>query len=82
MNGIHYITNEKGKRISVVLDLRKHAEFWEDFCDIMLAKKAREEADWISWEEAKRLLHPNNEPVRNAAKRQHHPVNRSKPAKK
>lgn len=82
MNGIHYITNEKGKRISVVLDLRKHAELWEDFCDIMLAKKAREDADWISWEEAKRLLHAKDARTQHAAKRQYQPVKRSNPRKK
>ena len=30
MEGIQFLTNDKGERVAVQIDLRKHAEIWED----------------------------------------------------
>jgi hypothetical protein len=33
MEGIQYVTNEKGERVAVQIDLKKFGEAWEDFYD-------------------------------------------------
>ena len=55
MTGIHYITDPKGKRIGVQIDLREHGELWEDFYDALTAE-ARENEPRIDWETAKKRL--------------------------
>ena len=81
MTGIQYITDQKGKRIGVQIDLRKHAALWEDFCDAMLAEQSAGDA-LIPWAEAKRQLHTDVPKQKQAAKRQHTAVKRSKVVKK
>jgi hypothetical protein len=43
MNGIHYVTNEKGERIAVQIDLRKHGDLWEELYDSLTARKRAKE---------------------------------------
>ncbi|MFN6964730.1 MAG: hypothetical protein ACK4S4_13315 [Pyrinomonadaceae bacterium] len=43
MQGIRYVTNERGERVAVQIDLKKHRELWEDFFDILTAKRRRNE---------------------------------------
>ena len=43
MQGINYVTNEDGKRVAVMIDLKKHGELWEDFYDGLTAKKRKGE---------------------------------------
>ena len=43
MQGINYVTNEDGKRVGVMIDLKKHGELWEDFYDGLTAKKRAHE---------------------------------------
>jgi len=43
MQGINYVTNEEGKRVAVMIDLKKHGELWEDFYDGLTAKKRKDE---------------------------------------
>jgi hypothetical protein len=43
MQGISYVTNEDGKRVAVMIDLKKHGELWEDFYDGLTAKKRIDE---------------------------------------
>ena len=38
MEGIQYVTNDKGKRVAVMIDLQKHGEIWEDFYDSLTAR--------------------------------------------
>ncbi len=38
MQGIQYVTNDKGQRIAVMIDLRRHGELWEDFYDSLTAR--------------------------------------------
>ncbi|MEO7673527.1 MAG: hypothetical protein ABIU09_05555 [Pyrinomonadaceae bacterium] len=43
MQGISYVTNEEGKRVAVQIDLKKHGDLWEDFFDVLTAKKREAE---------------------------------------
>jgi len=43
MSGIQYVTDEKGRRVAVLIDLKKHRALWEDFEDILVAKSRRHE---------------------------------------
>ncbi|HXU40060.1 MAG TPA: hypothetical protein VN937_27140 [Blastocatellia bacterium] len=51
MEGIQFLTNEKGERIAVQIDLRKHADIWEDVYDSLTARKRsrepRESLDFV-----------------------------------
>ena len=37
MEGIQYVTNDKGQKVAVMIDLQKYGEVWEDFYDILTA---------------------------------------------
>jgi len=43
MNGIQYITDSRGKKKAVVIDLKKHGALWEDFQDGLAARLRVEE---------------------------------------
>jgi len=43
MTGIHYVTDEQGNRIAVQLDLRQHAELWEEIEDSLVSESRRDE---------------------------------------
>ncbi len=43
MTGIQFVTNEKGKRIAVLIDLKTHASLWEDIEDSLIARSRRKE---------------------------------------
>ncbi len=38
MEGIQFVTNDKGQKIAVIIDLRKYGELWEDFYDSITAR--------------------------------------------
>jgi hypothetical protein len=39
MNGIKFISDEKGKKDAVIIDLKKHSELWEDIYDSLIASE-------------------------------------------
>jgi hypothetical protein len=43
MTGIQFVTDEKGQRIAVQIDLRKYAALWEEMEDILIAESRRSE---------------------------------------
>jgi len=43
MLGIQFVTNAKGRKVAVQIDLRKHGELWEDFYDALTAKQRAHE---------------------------------------
>ncbi len=43
MNGIHYVTDEQGRKVAVQIDLRKHRELWEDLEDVLVSRSRRRE---------------------------------------
>jgi len=55
MKGLNYITDEKGKRIAVQIDLKKYGKLWEDFYDALIVDQRKNE-ERIPWEEAKKML--------------------------
>jgi len=43
MTGIQFVTNEKGEKVAVQLDLKKYGELWEDIQDVIVAESRRGE---------------------------------------
>jgi hypothetical protein len=43
MEGIQYVTDDKGRKTAVLIDLRKYGELWEDFHDALLARQRADE---------------------------------------
>ena len=37
MEGIHFVTNEKGKKVAVQIDLDRYGQMWEDFHDQLVS---------------------------------------------
>jgi hypothetical protein len=58
MTGIQFVTDEKGRKTAVLIDLRKHRAIWEDFRDGLVSESRRKQKG-IPYEEyrAKRLKH-------------------------
>ena len=38
MEGIQFVTNDKGRKTAVMIDLQKYGELWEDFYDSLTAR--------------------------------------------
>jgi len=53
IKGIQYIIDDQGKKKSVILDLEKWGDYWEDFYDILVSESRREEPK-VSWEKLKK----------------------------
>jgi len=43
MTGIQYVTDEKGRKVAVQIDLRKHRELWEDIEDLLVSRSRQHE---------------------------------------
>ena len=43
MTGIQYVTDEKGRKVGVLIDLKKHRAIWEDFWDGLVSESRRKE---------------------------------------
>jgi hypothetical protein len=43
MSGIQYVTDEKGRKVAVQIDLRTHRELWEDIEDVLVSRSRRHE---------------------------------------
>jgi len=43
MTGIQFLTDEKGRKVAVQIDLRKHRALWEDFYDGLISEQRRKE---------------------------------------
>jgi hypothetical protein len=55
MEGIQYVTDDKGQRVAVMIDLKKYGELWEDFYDSLTARlRAKEPRE--SFESVKKRL--------------------------
>lgn len=55
MHGIQYVVDERGKKKSVVIDLKTHGRLWEDFYDQAVAQARRNEPR-VSLSAARRRL--------------------------
>ena len=43
MTGIQYVTDEKGRKVAVQIDLTEHGELWEDIQDVLVSRSRRRE---------------------------------------
>lgn len=43
MTGIEYLTDKKGRKVAVTIDLTKHGKLWEDFQDVLVSRSRRRE---------------------------------------
>ena len=43
MTGIQFVTDEKGRKVAVQIDLKKHGAIWEDFWDGLVSESRRNE---------------------------------------
>jgi hypothetical protein len=43
MTGIQFVTDDKGRKTAVLIDLKKHGQVWEDFYEGLIAESRREE---------------------------------------
>lgn len=43
MQGIQFVTDSKGNKVAVQIDLKRHGELWEDFQDALIAASRRKE---------------------------------------
>lgn len=55
MKGIQFVTNNKGERVAVLIDIKRHSELWEDIYDSLTARERAEEPR-ESFESVKRRL--------------------------
>jgi hypothetical protein len=43
MTGIQFVTDEKGRRTAVLIDLKRHSAIWKDFWDGLVSESRRKE---------------------------------------
>lgn len=43
MGGIQFLTDEKGRKVGVLIDLKKHGAIWRDFWDGLVSESRRKE---------------------------------------
>jgi hypothetical protein len=43
MTGIQFVTDDKGRKVAVQIDLKKHRELWEDIEDVLVSRSRRHE---------------------------------------
>jgi hypothetical protein len=43
MTGIQFVTDDKGRRVAVQIDLKKHGAIWQDFWDGCISESRRKE---------------------------------------
>ena len=55
MEGIHFVTNEKGKKVAVQIDLERYGHLWEDIHDQLVADSRADEKT-VSLDVVKRRL--------------------------
>ncbi|MBI5237556.1 MAG: hypothetical protein HY887_03945 [Deltaproteobacteria bacterium] len=44
MEGIRFVTNEKGQKVAVQINLKRFGELWADFYDDLLARQRASES--------------------------------------
>ncbi len=43
MTGIQFLTDDKGRKTAVVIDLKKHKALWQDFWNALVSESRRRE---------------------------------------
>jgi hypothetical protein len=69
MGGIQFVTDEKGRKVGVLIDLKKHAAIWEDFWDGLVPESRRKEREFLTSGTGLAVLSARGQmSVKNAAK--------------
>ena len=55
MEGIQFVTNDKGKKVAVQIDLERYGKLWEDIHDQLVADSRANEKS-VSFDVVKRRL--------------------------
>ena len=56
MKGLDFITDEKGEKKAVIIDLKIFHDIWEDIHDLLVVESRKNEPR-TSWENAKKKIH-------------------------
>lgn len=59
MRGVSYLVDEKGKKTTVLIDLKSWGRFWEDFQDVMVSESRKDEPT-VDWEDLKSEMERTN----------------------
>jgi hypothetical protein len=43
MSGISYVVDDHGRKTAAVIDLKRHGDLWEDFCDALRVRARKAE---------------------------------------
>ena len=43
VSGIQFVTDEKGRKVGVLIDLKKHGAIWDDFWDGLVSESRRKQ---------------------------------------
>lgn len=43
LKGIQFLTDSRGKKTAVQIDLKEHGKLWEDFYDVLIARQRKDE---------------------------------------
>ncbi len=54
-NSFQFLVDEKGDKMAVLIDLKKHRRLWEDFYDLMSVESRRGEPR-VEWQKVKKRL--------------------------
>lgn len=57
MRGVQYVTDEKGEKTAVLIDLKKNGDLWEDFYDVAISREREREPRESLESVKKRLMH-------------------------
>jgi len=63
MEGIQFVTNDKGKKVAVQIDLERYGKLWEDIHDQLVADSRANETS-VPFEVVKRRLERRKRPTR------------------
>ena len=55
IKGVQFLSDQKGQKTGVLIDLKRHRRIWEDLYDAMLAESRRGEPR-VAWEAVKKRL--------------------------
>lgn len=55
MEGIRFVTDDKGRKVAAMIDLDRHGDLWEDFFDALVSReRAHEKRE--SWDVVQKRL--------------------------
>ena len=55
IKGVQFLSDQKGQKTGVLIDLKRHRRIWEDLYDAMMAESRRGEPR-VAWEAVKKRL--------------------------